>query len=66
MVCNNNINTLFIGFIVTNVLMDSAYSSYSNVTGYVIDSYVVDLLSIGVSGLLLFIFLVLAFTFGGE
>ncbi len=66
MVCNNNINTFFIGFIVINVLMDSAYSSYSNVTGYVIDSYVVDLLSIGVSGLLLFIFLVLAFTFGGE
>ena len=66
MVCNNNINTFFIGFIVINVLMDSAYSSYGNVTGYVIDSYVVDLLSIGVSGLLLFIFLVLAFTFGGE
>ena len=46
--------------------MDSAYSSYNSVTGYVIDSYVVDLLSKGVSGLLLFIFLVLAFTFGGE
>jgi len=49
------------GFINSN----SVYNAYID-TGYMIDSYVVDLLSIGISGLLLFIFLVLAFVFGGE
>jgi len=63
MVCNSNVNTFFKGVIVINVPF-LFWIGVTWIMPYVIDSYVVDLLSIGVSGLLLFIFLVLAFTFG--
>ena len=65
MVCNSNVNTFFKGVIVINVPF-LFWIGVTWIMPYVIDSYVVDLLSVGMSGLLLFIFLVLAFVIGGE
>ena len=43
---------------------NSVYNAYVSAEYMMVDSSTVDLLSIGVSGLLLFIFIVLAFVFG--